>query len=59
MFMDRCDEVADQLDSLESQNHPISDLMPWYEQWLFLVEQFAEILDERTEALRPNQPQPA
>ncbi len=53
MFMDRCDQVADQLDALESQSQDISPLLPLYEQWLFLVEQFGEILDERTEILRP------
>jgi len=52
-FMNRCDQVADELDSLENLHHDITPLMPLYEQWLFLVEQFGEILDERTEALKP------
>lgn len=59
MFMDRCDQVADQLDSLENQSQDIAPLMPLYEQWMFLVEQFGDILDERTEILNPKQTQPA
>lgn len=55
MFMDRCDQVADQLDALESQSQDISPLLPLYEQWMFLVEQFGEILDERTEILCPKE----
>ncbi|MGE3728613.1 MAG: hypothetical protein AB7I41_23890 [Candidatus Sericytochromatia bacterium] len=59
MFMDRCDQVADQLDALENQSQDIAPLMPLYEQWMFLVEQFGEILDERTEILCPKEAQPA
>jgi DNA repair exonuclease SbcCD ATPase subunit len=59
MFMDRCDKVADQLDSLENQGHEIAALMPAYEQWLFLVDQFGDILDERTEILKPKETQTA
>ncbi|PIQ28550.1 hypothetical protein COW36_12750 [bacterium (Candidatus Blackallbacteria) CG17_big_fil_post_rev_8_21_14_2_50_48_46] len=53
MFMDRCDQVADLLDTLEQQGHEITVFMPDYEMWLFLVEQFGEILDERIEILKP------
>ncbi|PKL76805.1 MAG: hypothetical protein CVV27_08430 [Candidatus Melainabacteria bacterium HGW-Melainabacteria-1] len=52
-FQDRCDQVADQLDGLETQSHDIQALMPRYEQWLQWVERFGEILDERIEALKP------
>lgn len=50
-FMDRCDQTADQLDALESQGHNVAPLVQRYEQWVAMVEQFGDILDERTEAL--------
>lgn len=53
MFQDRCDAVADQLDAIEAQGHDIGELVPVYEQWMALIEQFGDILDERIEALRP------
>lgn len=52
-FQDRCDSVADQLDSLENKGHDIAPLVRGYEVWIALVERFSEILDERTEALKP------
>lgn len=52
-FQDRCDQVADQLDAIEAQGHDISLLVQSYEQWIAMIETFSEILDERTEALRP------
>lgn len=53
MFQDRCDAVADQLDALENQGHDIRDLVAHYERWLAHLETFMEVLDERTEALKP------
>ncbi|MEZ0370267.1 MAG: hypothetical protein ACAI44_14355 [Candidatus Sericytochromatia bacterium] len=52
-FQDRCDQVADQLDAIEAQGHDIAPLVRTYEVWIALIENFSEILDERTEALRP------
>lgn len=53
IFQDRCDALADQLDALENQGHDIAELVPGYEAWMAQIEQFSEILDERSEALLP------
>lgn len=50
-FLDRCDLIADELDALDAKGHKISDLEKPYETWILLIEQFRELLDERTEAL--------
>lgn len=50
-FIDRCDQTADQLDALELQGHNVAPLVQRYEQWVAMVEQFGDILDERTETL--------
>lgn len=56
-FMDRCDEVADQLDRYESQGFKIIELEPHYNQWMAMVERFGDILDTQIEALRLPQAQ--
>ena len=52
-FMDRCDEIADQLDRYESLGYPIDELEPLYNQWMTMIESYGELLDTQIEALRP------
>ena len=52
-FLDRCDLIADKLDELDSRGHQIKELEKPYEEWIIFIEQFRELLDERTEALTP------
>jgi tetratricopeptide (TPR) repeat protein len=48
-LLDRCDEFADQLDTLEAQGHPSPPLLKDYEQLVQAVEALQELVDELLE----------
>lgn len=48
---DSCDQIADQMDDLESQQVKIDGLLPTYHRLLGIIESFGELLDERKDCL--------
>lgn len=50
-MQDDCDALADQLDLLEQEGLPLDEMLPTYEKMIFLIEQLAEEVDDKTTEL--------